>query len=339
MDTRQENRFLVHMPAGAILRFRKGLSGLYYCDLNNPSSSSTYNPMYDLTFLNTVAQNRKSFGRRENIGADTARILSKKLLHPAHTHMGTILGENLLRNCPVTIADRKRADFINCPSLPALRRRKTRERPTHKRSHIPVNIPRAMYDTYKQVTLYIDFFYINRIPIFHTIFVNLMYRSAHFPASRSEGEITKAYKELKRQYGARGFTIVDIHGDNEFGKVRNALLPAILTLAAAGEHMGPIERSVRAVKESTRAEMSGIPFKRIPKVMIRGLVKLTVHLLNAFPSQNGVSKTLSPRNIIDGLPHLDYNQLLKYEFGQYGELSEDNKITNMQAPRTKGAIA
>ena len=148
----------------------------------------------------------------------------------------------------------------------------------------------------------------------------------------------KVFNKIKRVYGARGFKIVDLHGDNEFEKIRVPILPTNLTLAAANEHIGTVERSIRTVKESSRAGLHGIPYKQVPIAMIKGLLKYATILANAFPTKAGISNTLSPRNIVQGLPNIDFANL-KYEFGEYGELSEDSTVTNTQAGRTKGALA
>jgi len=134
------------------------------------------------------------------------------------------------------------------------------------------------------------------------------------------------------------FKIVDLHGDNKFAKIQNAILLTNLTLAAAREHVGVIERSVRTMTENSHAGLHGTPFKQVPIVMVKGLLKLATILLTAFPSKAGISDTLRPHNIVQGLPNIDFAQL-KYEFGKYGELSEDSTVTNTQAGRTKGALA
>ena len=53
--------------------------------------------------------------------------------------------------------------------------------------------------------------------------------------------------------------------------------------------------------------------------------------------QNNNASGLTPRNIIDNLPHIDNNDL-KYEFGQYVQLHIMEKVTNMMKTRTIGAI-
>ena len=126
----------------------------------------------------------------------------------------------------------------------------------------------------------------------------------------------------------------DLHGDNEFEKIRVPILPTNLTVAAANEHIGTVERSVRTVKESSRAGLHGIPYKQVPIAMIKGLLTYATMLANAFPTKAGISNTLSPRNIVQGLPNIDFANL-KYEFGEYGELSEDSTVTNTQGGRQR----
>ena len=48
--------------------------------------------------------------------------------------------------------------------------------------------------------------------------------------------------------------------------------------------------------------------------MVRELITQGSNFLNAFGSNDSIADGLSPRNIIDNLPHIDYNDL-KYEFG------------------------
>jgi len=155
MDTDDDDAaLLVHLPTGAKLRFAEGPSGLYYCNVNNKSALFST----EHCFLSTVEQNKSNFRRREVKGADLARELSRKLLHPASTKLHTILSKSQLLNCPVTLADAKRADYVYGPSIPSLRGRTTRVRPTHKQAHIPVNIPQAMYPSGRERFFFVQWF-------------------------------------------------------------------------------------------------------------------------------------------------------------------------------------
>ena len=71
--------------------------------------------------------------------------------------------------------------------------------------------------------------------------------------------------------------------------------------------------------------------------MIREIVKQGNELLNAFGNIDSVLDELSLQNIVDNLPHVDYNDL-KYEFGQYVQLRVTQKVTTTMKSRTIGAI-
>ena len=75
----------------------------------------------------------------------------------------------------------------------------------------------------------------------------------------------------------------------------------------------------------------------MPRVMVRELIMQGNEFLNAFGTKDTIADGLSPRNIIDNLPHVDYNDL-KYEFGQYVQIHVTEKVTNTMKSRTIGAI-
>jgi len=59
--------------------------------------------------------------------------------------------------------------------------------------------------------------------------------------------------------------------------------------------------------------------------------------MNAFGNAENLANGLTPRNIIDNLPHANYNDL-KYEFGECIQLHLEQSRTNTMAARTVGAI-
>ena len=78
-------------------------------------------------------------------------------------------------------------------------------------------------------------------------------------------------------------------------------------------------------------------YKCIPHVMIRELAEQGNDSLNAFGAKDSVSDVLSPRNIINNLPHVDYNNL-KHNFGKYLQLHVNQKVTKTMKSRTIGEI-
>ena len=80
-----------------------------------------------------------------------------------------------------------------------------------------------------------------------------------------------------------------------------------------------------------------MPYRCLPRIMIRELVKQGNVFLNAFGNKENVAAGLTLRNIIDNLPHIDCNDL-KYEFGEYVQIHVTEKVTNTMKTRTIRAI-
>jgi len=139
-------------------------------------------------------------------------------------------------------------------------------------------------------------------------------------------------------YEARGFTITRIEADQEFACIANDILHIDLNIAAADDHVAEVERSIRTVKERRRCSVQGLPFRRIPKAMVRAVIEGAHKTLNQFPAKNGVSDVMSPLTIMTARPSVDYNDL-KIDFGAYAQVFEDNNPTNTVKNRTTGVIA
>ena len=74
----------------------------------------------------------------------------------------------------------------------------------------------------------------------------------------------------------------------------------------------------------------------MPPRLVLEMAKSAVFWLNSFPHVNGVSHTISPREVVTGL-RIDYNKHCKYESGEYVQTHEEH--TNGMEPRTIGALA
>ena len=106
--------------------------------------------------------------------------------------------------------------------------------------------------------------------------------------------------KIRQLHLSRGVHISEIRSDGEFKCIESDILPCNLNVAAPGEHVPEIERSVRTVKESTRTLQYDLPYKTQPKMMTEGNIYTAIKNLNALPTLNGVSKTLSPSALITG---------------------------------------
>ena len=194
-----------------------------------------------------------------------------------------------------------------------------------------------MFENLKHVVLCADFHYVNGVAVFHSISRKINYRTVSFPLSRSKGSIINELHKNFKIYNARGFKVIEVHGDSEFEKVETEIIPVRLRMCGTDGHIPEIERSVQTQKNENRTVCQAMPYRSMPRLMIRELVMQGNTFLNAFGNKDLLDDGLSPRNIIDNLPHVDYNDL-KYEFGEYVQLHVTEKFTNNMKTRTIGAI-
>ena len=75
-------------------------------------------------------------------------------------------------------------------------------------------------------------------------------------------------------------------------------LDIVMNYTNAQDHVPEAERNNRTIKERVRAAFHRLPFKKIPKVMLRYLAMTQVNQLNLFPANGGVSKYYSPKMIL-----------------------------------------
>ena len=138
------------------------------------------------------------------------------------------------------------------------------------------------------------------------------------------------------EYTSRGFEVVDAHANKEFECLHGSLGNVSLEICGPDEHVPEVERSIRTMKETMRATAHGLPYRRLPKIMIIELVAMATHCLNGFPKEDGVSEHMSPYSIVTGRSRMDYNKI-PLEFGSYVQLLD--RSVNTIRSRTIGAIA
>ena len=157
-------------------------------------------------------------------------------------------------------------------------------------------------------------------------------------SDRGKAVILQATRAVINLYQSRGFHVCDIHANNEFECIRDDVRPVEMNIVPADSHVGEIERSVRTLKERLRTCVHGLPYERLPKLMIQHMVDDAVRCLNQFPWKHGISADMSPAAIVTGTPPSDFNKM-RLEFGIYVQVFEDNDPTNTTRARSIGAIA
>jgi hypothetical protein len=293
-----------------------------------------------LTLVQTVQENKSHFTKREIAAADQARSLYRMLGRPSQQKFEDILSKNIILNCPVTVDDAKRALIIYGPDIATLKGKTNRGQPATRIpdfTAVPIPAPILMY--HQNITLCIDFFFVQGQCFLHTISRKLQYRTVHPVDNRHASTIHTCIDRVVKQYTSRGFIVNCIIADIEFECVRTMLQNIHLDTTPPEEHVGEVERSIRTIKERVRATVHGLPFTRIPRLMVRELVIFSIDSLNQLPADEGVSNILSPHVIMTGRSNPDFNNF-RIEFGAYAQIYEpgDMLINNMRS-RTTGAIA
>ena len=210
---------------------------------------------------------------------------------------------HLIRNSMVTLADIDRAEFIFGTPIPLIQGKMVRS--PNPRERIPrVSIPPSILIHHRDVILHIDFFFVNKVPILHTKSEGINFLTVQTGMTRSKGAIIDGIQAVINTYNSRGFRVRTIHGDGEFDMddLRASISPINLEITGRDEHDGPIERSVRTVKERSRYVCHSVPYRWYTKLMINAMVENVVHWLNAFPFKSGISKTMGPSTIVLSKP-------------------------------------
>ena len=334
MDTHEETAMCVHRLDGSIMKFVEHSSGLYVFVPNDTNQNVTA-----YTMLSTVTNQKKMFTQREVLAADAARELYRKIGRPDEAEFQSILRNGFIRNCPVTPDDARRALIIYGPDVATLKGKTTK---AHAAPRTPTfqytPIPAPILGKHRNVTLCMDFFFVQGHAFYHTISRDIGFRTVSSVPDRKLKTILRETLTVIKLYQARGLTISDIHADNEFDCIREHVRPIVMNITPADSHVGEAERSIRTIKERVRACVHGLPFKRLPKLLVTHIVADSVRCLNSFPRKNGVSATLSPVSIITGAPTPDYHTM-RLELGSYAQIYEDNDPSNTPRARSLGAIA
>jgi hypothetical protein len=114
-------------------------------------------------------------------------------------------------------------------------------------------------------------------------------------------------------------------------------LGACMNFTNALDHVPEAERNNRTIKERVRAAYHQLPYKALPRQLIRYLVQTQASQLNLFPAKGGISPYYSPRTIL-GLPTWDSVNYCMVPFGAYVQANHEMNQTNSNTSQTIDAI-
>ena len=202
--------------------------------------------------------------------AEKARVVEAVLGFPSPRDFKAMVRTQSLRNLDVTVADIDLASALYGPSLGALRGKSTRKRPGRAESWY-IDVPRSLRERLRRVDLSVDVFFVAGMPHMVCRSRGIGFVQCAPLASRKKAVLVKKLKNMSLFYTYRGFHIRTAFMDGEFDALQGEF-PFVMHIAGKDEHVGDIERLIRVIKERVRAILSTLPFKKVPKVILRYLI-------------------------------------------------------------------
>ena len=97
---------------------------------------------------------------------------------PAQRTYENAIATNQMKNCPITVEEVKRHFTIDGPDVATLQAKTTKRSGTAAMSTHPCELPPSILEYHRNITLRVDFFYVQGILFFHSISTKLHFRTA-----------------------------------------------------------------------------------------------------------------------------------------------------------------
>ena len=109
------------------------------------------------------------FTKKQVAMADAARALSQTMSFPTDSTLKSMLNHHMIRNCPVTAADMDRAIQIYGNNIAVLKGKSEKKAPHQIPIQTIVEVPPNILSQNKNVTLYVDIFFVDKLVFLLTI--------------------------------------------------------------------------------------------------------------------------------------------------------------------------
>ena len=323
--------FVCNAPEGTIVFHRCPDTDFPYIDLDEQDDNSA------VLLVQTVRQNFEGFTSTEVEKAIAARRAQASSGHLSEQVMKREVSRtdchSLFRDCPVSSKDITNANNIFGPSLPIIKGKQVRKKPSRVEPQY-ISIPAQVMELNKFVTLVADVMFVNGLPFFVTLSRNIRFATVQFVPRRTANDLSNVLNEVLMLYKRAGFICQTALMDGEFEKLKAKLSDKIvINISSKNEHVAEIERKIRDMKNTCRSITASLPFKVLPNAIIKGLVHHAVMMMNAIPAPKGVSSVFSPRELVLRW-QLSFAVHCRAPFGSLCTVYDDPEITNNMAERS-----
>jgi hypothetical protein len=209
----------------------------------------------------------KLFINRQVERVKLMRKINHALGSPPLQGLKTIVTTNSVKNLPTTLEDVKTKEMIFVTDVGILKGKMFRSKPLPVSSDY-IEILKELINNHQEVTLCVDIMKINVLSFLTTISSKIMYSTTEFKGPK----LQECFRQCFQLNNRAGFKVTTINCDNEFQPIMKdveKIYGVRMNYANPQEHVPEIEQSIQVIKERFRDVFHRLPFKRIPKIMIK----------------------------------------------------------------------
>ncbi len=243
-----------------------------------------------------------------------------------------LLQMNIIMNCPVSAEDVDNADKIWGSPI-AERKGKNTCRKCEAVHDNLIEMPEELQDLDKGITLCINVMCVTGIPFLTTIDKTIKECTSMPLTDEEHHTIFEAPDAVPRHYNKANYLIDAIECDGAFKDIMAPVADELhvkMHYTNRKDHMPEVEHHVKTVKEQVRTMLHGLPYKAIPRNVMRGLVMQATFNLTTVPAKGGISDRYRP-HVLLGRRNLDYKKHYQFEFGELVTVTEEPQPSNAMA--------
>ena len=164
-------KFIVTKPSGKEFVFQESNGGLHYLDTTHQQDQHQQGHVFS---VNTVKDNKKIFTNNNYLWAVRAWELQVMVGCPSDKDFIRILKTSIVPNCPVTQHAVLIANKLFGPDVGSSKGKTTRRAPPIVDLPVSVDLT-TILKHYGEVTLCVDFMYVNKVPLLVTLLRNIKF--------------------------------------------------------------------------------------------------------------------------------------------------------------------
>ena len=248
MDTAKVKAMIVYISKNKVLVFKEIGNDVYYHDIaGNVVDNDKYE--YDCTFLSTVSKNKEFYSKKEIKIADEVRNLQSNICWPSSSDLKSYITEGDIITFPYTQDAVDHGNDIYGPQVPLLKGKTVRLKQSHVNNLPRINIPSLHISKNPNEEIDMDYFHVNGLTFFHTKSKRVKKLTTNRCIGTGRKECFEHIKRITVMYTNIGFSINIYNRYNAFRMLTDDIGEGCLNIVGRKEHVGPIERSIRTIKE------------------------------------------------------------------------------------------